>query len=143
MKNLDAKAVLCGHCHISFIDKAYDKIMVNCGSAGVPVSTTSSEFALVDITKDSFKGQIIRVPYDKNAILAEFVPSGLIDKGATWAKTIIANIFTGERYNQRCVHQVKALAKEKGLDFDDEELWLIAAKEIGLEKIVREAIGVG
>ena len=140
MKNADCKMILCGHSHTSFVDERYGKIMVNSGSMGVPVSTTETEFAIIDIEKQSAKAEIVRVPYNVKEIISEFVPSGLFDKAATCGKTTMANIITGDKYNQRCVHRVIQLANERKSYFDDEKLWEQAARELGIDYIIREAL---
>ena len=126
--------LICGHCHQPYIKRRGDKTIINAGSVGDPVyGQEGASIVLIESDGGEWSCEHISVPYDKEAVVQEFVQSGLLYTADVWSRAYIASLRRGDRnYNYECVKMVKQLAAERDMDFSDEELWQEAAEKLGI-----------
>lgn len=133
MDEMTTSLLLCGHCHMPYIYTHGSKTIVNVGTVGNPVNgQTSAQFAVVQSDGGEWTPQAVTVPFDTEAVVAEFHESGLFDKANVWSRAYIAALREGRNYNDECVKLVNRMCEERGLPFDCEELWQEAAEILGI-----------
>ncbi len=130
---MDSPVMLCAHSHVPLVYEQDGRLIVNSGPLGMPNQRiTDARFAVLEYT-DRWQAEIISLPYDTEALLAEFEESGLIEKANFWAKGVREILRTGYEYSVECLDELHRLLKiypDKS-EFD-EDMWEMAAKNIGL-----------
>lgn len=130
---MTTELLICAHCHRPYEFTRGRKTVVNGGTVGIPCNgQTAAQFILAESAGGGWKTQLISVPYDNEAVVAEFYESGLIDLANVWSRTIIAMLKTGRHYNKECLQLIRRLCEERGEDFGCEEIWREAAETLGI-----------
>ncbi len=131
MDEMTTELLICAHCHRPYEFTRGRKTIVNGGTVGIPCNgQTAAQFILAESAGGGWKTQLISVPYDNEAVVAEFYESGLIDLANVWSRTIIAMLKTGRHYNKECLQLIRRLCEERGEDFGCEEIWREAAETL-------------
>ncbi len=125
--------LLCAHSHIQFKEKKGHRLIVNCGSVGLPCeSDPRTRFAVVEYTKNGWEAELCRIHYDVDRIVREFHDSGFMEEAAVWAKVMLNNVITGREYSWECINIVNRLCRESGCSRNEEWVWEEAARQVGL-----------
>jgi putative phosphoesterase len=79
---LNPDVLICGHTHIPFVKKIGGTLVINCGSAGLPVDgDPRPSYALLSIDDGLISARIVRFEYDVNqvvkALKATSLPEGI------------------------------------------------------------------
>ena len=92
----DASLFLVGHTHQPFVRKWENTAIINAGSVGLPFDgDTRAAYAQLTFNKQAWKGDIIRVDYDRKAAEDDFYTSGFIPEGGALADLILAELRLG------------------------------------------------
>ncbi len=132
--NMTTDVLLCAHSHVPVVYKRNGKLIVNSGTLGVAIDgITDAQFAL--LTYDNgWDAEIISLKYDIEAACAEFEESGLIERSGLWGIAVREMLRTGIEYSVDCADEVQRLLKNyPDKNENDEELWQLAAENIGLK----------
>lgn len=133
VKEMKGSFHICGHSHMPFICKQDNKIILNPGSVGVPVSGyPKTEMSVIESDGGMWKPTLYRMDYDVESTIQEFYTSGLAKYAGVWARCVMALLRTGRHYCEECINLISVYVKETGKDFNDPELWERAAKELGI-----------
>ncbi|OGW18372.1 MAG: hypothetical protein A3G93_02505 [Nitrospinae bacterium RIFCSPLOWO2_12_FULL_45_22] len=74
----DAKVMIYGHTHIPYRKDIDNKVFINAGSVGKPKDGNPGAcVALVDITPDAIRTELLRLPYDVEKMAGAIIKSGL------------------------------------------------------------------
>lgn len=131
--DMTTDVLLCAHSHVPVVYEQNKRLIVNSGPLGMPNQMiTDLSFAVLEHT-DRWRAEIVRLPYDRDAVCAEFEQSGIIDKAHFWALGVREIIRTGYEYSVECLDELyRVLQQNPGKTEFDEDMWEIAAKNIGL-----------
>ena len=128
--------LLTGHSHKQYLQRDFDKTIINPGSVGIPQGGTKNpKYALLDISNGDISCVFREVPYDiDDAIRSQFT-EGLVDCAKYWAIGILYDIITGEE----CVLKLlKCVQQANGIY--DEEVWHSAAISLGMKLTEQEIL---
>jgi predicted phosphodiesterase len=89
LANLKTDYLLCGHTHQRFIYETNGKVIMNCGSAGIPQGSVLSQFVVLKLENNRWVHEFVDLGYDRNKLFAEFEESGLSDIGSNWTKSVL------------------------------------------------------
>ena len=131
---MNTRLLVCGHCHRVYELTVGDKTIVNAGSVGNP-QHEGLDATMVLLTAEEgedWSYEVVHVPFDTEAVVAEFKSSGLLDKANVWSRAYIAALRTGRNYNIEVVRYVAKESRRRKLDFDNEALWQEAAEKLGI-----------
>lgn len=130
---IDASVILCAHSHVPLVYESCGRLIVNSGPLGAPNQRdTELKFAVLEYT-DRWHAEIISLPYDIEAACAEFEPSGLMDKANYWALGVQKTLQTGYEYSVECIAELRRILQYYPDKTElDEDIWEIAARNIGL-----------
>lgn len=134
MDEMTTRLLVCGHCHIFYELTVGGKTLVNAGSVGNPLHE-GHDATIVMLTAEEgeqWSHELIRVPFDTEAVVGEFERSGLLEKANVWSRAYIAALRTGRNYNIEAVRYVAKESRRRKLPFDDESLWQEAAEKLGI-----------
>lgn len=130
---METDLMLCAHTHEAFIFKKDGKTVVNGGSLGLPCGgDNAAAFAIIELAEDGWKPELVRVKYDVDAVVCEFIESGFMERGHVWARAMAETLRSGRDYSMECLDLVGRYAKELGLPFHAEVLWERAAEKLGI-----------
>lgn len=130
---METELMLCAHTHEAFIVEKNGKTIVNGGSLGLPCGgDNAAAFAVIELKDGRWRPELVRVKYDVEAVVSEFIESGFMERGHVWARAMAKTILTGRDYTMECLDLVGQYAKETGLPFHAEELWQRAANVLGV-----------
>jgi len=94
--DVDASLYLVGHTHQPFIRNWKDTTIINTGSVGLPFDgDTRATFAKLTYRAQTWKGEIVRVDYDRKAAEDDFYSSGFIPEGGALTDLILAELKLG------------------------------------------------
>ena len=133
LNEMETSLHICGHSHRPFIYQAEDKdkMILNPGSVGIPVSGyPMAEMAVIEYKDGRWQPMLIRLEYKRKETLEEFKSSGLSDCAGVWGRCIVALLQTGRHYCEECLDLIQKYAIDTGKDTSDPELWLKAADEL-------------
>lgn len=92
----DASLYLVGHTHQPFIRMWEKTTIINAGSVGLPFDgDTRASYAQITYRDRNWKGEIVRVDYDRKAAEGDFYTSGFIPEGGALADLILAELRLG------------------------------------------------
>lgn len=131
--DMTAPVLLCAHSHVPVVYEQGDKLIVNSGPLGMPNQrVTNLRFAVLEFT-DRWHAETISLPYDIDAVCAEFEESDIIEKARFWALGVRGIIRTGYEYSVECLDELHRLLQQypDKTEFD-EDMWEMAARKIGL-----------
>lgn len=134
IEEMNTKLLICGHCHQNYELTVGEKTVVNAGSVGNPLNERC-EASMVILTAEEgedWRHETVYVPFDAEAVVAEFKSSGLLEKANVWTRAYIAALRTGRNYNIEAVDYVAERFRKRKLPFDDEGLWQEAAEYLGI-----------
>ena len=133
LEGLETDTLLCAHSHEQFAYYHCGKAMINGGSVGVSKNTAGhAELAILDYDGKAWIPRLESVPYDLDGTVKEFYQSGFMESAKVWARCILKGITTGNMYTIACLDTVSRIHRETGLDDTSEEIWELAAKELGI-----------
>lgn len=133
LEEMPSKVHICGHTHKPFVYRSEDKLVLNPGSVGVPVSgVPKAEMAVLEFAHRRWNAELLRLAYDVETEIKDFGESGLEECAGVWARTVKAALRTGRDYSLECVEMVSQYSKMSGLPFDSRELWESAADKLGI-----------
>lgn len=99
LRKSETDLLISAHTHTQGIFNAYDKILMNPGSVGVPVgSNGKAQFAILHGCNGCWEPEFISLDYDVNKFIVEFKQSDLPDKANYYAKTVLQELKIGENY---------------------------------------------
>jgi len=133
LAKMETDLMLCAHTHEAFIIEKNGKTIVNGGCLGLPCAGyTGASFAMIELHDGKWTPKLMRVDFDVEAVIREFVESGFMERGHVWARTMAATLRTGRDYTMECLDLVGQYAKETGLPFHSEKLWERASEVLGV-----------
>ena len=89
--------LITGHSHKQYMQKDFDKTIINPGSVGIPHGGTKNpKYALLDIVSGNISCKLREVPYDVEAVIHSQFAKGLVDCAKYWAIGILYDIITGD-----------------------------------------------
>lgn len=99
LENIDCDYLFCGHTHEAFTYNYKGKILVNCGSVGMPNNNqTKSQFVEIEFINDDWQINLVSVDYNIDKIVEAFAESGVYEKYHYWAKSCVKCLKTGIDY---------------------------------------------
>lgn len=126
--------LLCGHTHRSGVTEANGKRVIFCPSVGLPQDhRPGAKFIMLETNRGVWRYRTMTVDFDKDAMAAEFVRSGLVEKAGIWAQCIIKSMYEERDLAARCVALAWRIAASERFDGDTvlpEEYWERAATEL-------------
>ena len=130
LEGIEEPVLLSGHSHKPFIEYADGKMYVNPGSLGIPTTgVTQAEMAFLEAVDGHWKPELVRVPYDIEAVVREIREAGLTECTSVWAWCIIKGLRTARNYAMDCLDLAAELAE--GGEVTNEHLQK-AAKILGI-----------
>lgn len=112
LKKLENDYLFCGHTHVPFRYEYNGKILVNCGSVGMPVnSQTNAQFIQIQYNDRKWDINTISIPYDINTLLRDFEESGIYKKGFLWSRGVAETVKSGINYPMLLLEKANQLAK--------------------------------
>lgn len=130
-RRMETDLMLCAHTHEAFIVEKDGKTIVNGGSLGLPCGgDNAAAFAMIELKDGRWQPELMRVKYDVDAVVREFIESGFMERGHVWARAMAKTIRTGRDYTMECIALVEQYSRETGLPFAAEMLWQRAAGEL-------------
>ncbi len=133
LKLIDAPVILCAHSHVPLVYESENRLIVNSGPLGAPNQhCTDLQFAVLEYT-DRWRAETISLPYDIEGACSEFEPSGLMEKANYWALGVRETLRTGYEYSVECIAELRRILPQYPNKTElDEDMWEIAARNIGL-----------
>lgn len=133
MRDLPTKYLLGGHSHHQEATKMYGNLYVNPGSLGLAIDFKggNAEFAILEGEKESWKPQLVSVPYDLEGFLQDFAESGLDEYGLILTKAVKKTLRTGRNYFYEAVCEACKLSG-KPLPETGEDIWQQVAVKLEL-----------
>lgn len=130
---METDLLLCAHTHEAFVVEKDGKTIVNGGCLGLPCAGyTGASFALIELRDGEWVPELMRVDFDVEAVIREFVESGFMERGHVWARSMAKTLQTGRDFTMECIDLVGRYSKDEGIPFEAEELWQRAAKTLGV-----------
>lgn len=129
--------ILCGHTHVQGQIEHNGKMVLNAGSAGVPLrSHGKAQFMILRGSQGTWSHEFVSLEYDIEAAIADLYSSGLHKKAPYWCKVLEKSVRTGEIEHGAVMERAMELCKEKFGEcrWPDipEECWAQAVKEMEL-----------
>ena len=135
-RSLETGLLLTAHSHLQYIQRHADKVILNPGAAGVPMSMVGrSPYALLEISPDGVSCLLRQVRMDLEPIIREQFDSGLVQEGGYWAIAILNNLLTGKN---RTIAVLNRVLEQDGAF--REEVWARCAREVGLAVTMEELL---
>ena len=135
-RSMETKLLLTAHSHLQYIQRHADKVILNPGAAGVPMSMVGrSPYALLEILPDGVSCLLRQVRIDLEPVIREQFDSGLVQEGGYWAIAILNNLLTGKN---RTIAVLNRVLEQDGAF--REELWARCAREVGLAVTMEELL---
>lgn len=134
LRELPESTVVCGHIHIQEAFTLEGKRVVNAGSAGTPTGDPGiAQMALLTGGKDGWKEELLRLPYDVEAAIAEIRESGLVDYAPVWMAMIRHAAVRGEHIFLKVLTRAEELSGRRDKSEPiPESCWEQAAEEFGV-----------
>lgn len=130
-ERMETDLMLCAHTHEAFIIRENGKTIVNGGCLGLPCAGyNGASFAMIELMDGKWMPRLMRVDYDTEAVIRDFIESGFMDHGHVWARAMAKTIHTGRDFAMECIALVGKYSKQEGVPFDTEALWERAAEEL-------------
>ena len=130
LESVDEPVLLSGHSHTPFVEYANGKMYVNPGSLGIPTSgVTQAEMAFLEWDGEKWVPELVRVPYDIEAVALEMKEANLHELTLIWADCIIKGLRTARNYAIECLDLAAEYAN--GAPPTNEQL-IRAAKTLGI-----------
>lgn len=96
LKGIKESFLICGHTHESWSKVAYNKLIVNPGSVGVPFNQNKfAEYAVLTWNDNQWIASHNHVEYDFKELEQIFVESGLFRKCRAWSRLALQSIKEG------------------------------------------------
>lgn len=135
MENNVNDYILCGHTHIQGKIKHNGKMVLNAGSAGMPMhSGGKAQFMLLKGIQDMWDYEFVSLEYNIENVIADLYSSGLSKKAPYWCKVSETLLRTGEASHGTVLARAMTLCKEKSGECNwpniPEECWEQAVKEL-------------
>ncbi|MBP1544321.1 MAG: metallophosphoesterase family protein [Oscillospiraceae bacterium] len=131
VQGMTSSVLLCAHSHYPLVYRQDGRLIVNCGSLGVPNGETGAFFAVLEYT-DRWDAEIIHLDYDIEAVCGGFGESGMLNMSGMWGLGTMKMLRTGREYAVDCSDEVARLLALYPDRTENEELWTEAARNIGL-----------
>lgn len=130
LKDVEEPVMMSGHSHKPFVEDCNGKLYVNPGSLGIPTSgETKAEMAFMEWNGKCWVPELVRVPYDIEAVVREMREAGLLRCTSVWAACIVKGLRTARNYAMDCLNLAAELA---GGEAVTNEHLMQAAKELGV-----------
>jgi len=85
--------ILVGHTHQPLVKKIDQTFIINAGSVGMPFDGDHrAGYARIKIQNGKIQAEIIRLQYDLEAALDDFIESGFIDQGGPMARLVLKEL---------------------------------------------------
>lgn len=133
MRELQTEYLLGGHSHHQEATVMYGKMYINPGSLGLAIDFVGgrAEFAILEGDRESWKPQLISIPYDLTGFLQDFTESGLDEYGMILNRAVKKTLRTGRNYFYYAVCEAMQLSG-KPLAQTGEEVWQQVAVNLEL-----------
>lgn len=137
MLQLSYAYLLGGHSHHQEIYVQDGKTYINPGSLGFAIDGVGrrGQFAMLTGCPDSWKPELLSIPYDVDGFLKDFTESGVDEVGMTLSKCIKKSLTTGVNYFYRSIVAMEEEAKKLGMDSLEkmpEEAWKTVERKFDL-----------
>lgn len=133
MRELPTEYLLGGHSHHQEATVVHGKMYINPGALGLAIDNVGgrAEFAILEGNKESWKPQLISIPYDLDGFLQDFTECGLDDYGMILNRAVKKTLQTGKNYFFHAVCEAIKLSG-KPLPEIGEDIWQQVAVNLEL-----------
>lgn len=116
LERLSTRTLLCGHCHLARTICRMDRRAHLIGSVGLPEGFPGcAQFAYLTYEDGFWIARAQAVPYDVDAALAEFQPSGLMQASPLWCRAVMQSARTGANLCVALVCRAAERARVEGV----------------------------
>ncbi len=117
LKGIKESVLICGHTHKSWSKVAYNKLIVNPGSVGVPFNNNKfAEYAVLTWNDNKWLVSHHQVEYDLKELEHKFFQSGLLKNCRTWSMLTLQSIKEGKDVTIDFIKYAYNLAEESGFN---------------------------
>lgn len=128
--SMSADVLLCGHSHRQFMLKNEDgRLVLNPGTIGW---SNKAHFAILERGGGRWVPQLMSIPYDTDAAIAEMQQSGCLAEQGIWGHVMMHIIKTGIDPIHDLEAEIRRLKSEQTEAHEDAWYWDTAARNIGI-----------
>jgi len=117
LKGIKEDVLICGHTHESWSKMAYNKLIVNPGSVGLPINKNKfAEYAVLTWNYSKWVASHHQVEYNLKELEQVFFQSGLLKKCRAWSRVILQSIKEGSIMTPDFIEYAYELAEKNGFN---------------------------
>lgn len=117
LKGIKESVLICGHTHQAWSKAAYNKLIVNPGSVGVPFNKNKfAEYAVLTWNDNKWVVSHHQVEYDLKELEQIFFESELFQKCSAWSRITLQSIKEGKDITMDFIEYAYKLAEENGFN---------------------------
>lgn len=117
VKAVKEPVLICGHTHESWSRIAYNKLIVNPGSVGVPFNNNRfAEYAVLVWENNKWTVSHCQVKYDLGELENTFIESGIMEESRAWSRITIDSIKQGKDITLEFIRYAYKLAESMGFN---------------------------
>lgn len=119
LDEINENVLVCGHTHISWVQKHGEKLALNPGSVGLPINADPrAQYAILTWQSSQWQVEHRALPYDIGRTQAAYHENGLLEKGGGFARACLLNIQTGQNVAGRLIEHARQVAAQAGFERD-------------------------
>lgn len=123
---------ICGHTHISWIQRRDGQLALNPGSLGAPINgDRRAQYALLHWDGTQWQAELHAVVYDLAQVRQAFQKQGLLEEGGAYARACLLNTETGLNVAWFFVCHVDRMARQWGVETREgfpDDVWQAAER---------------
>jgi len=132
LAQIDEPVLVCGHTHISWMQRLDGRLALNPGSIGHPINgDVRAQYALLTWQDDRWEAELRAIPYDLDRAVADYRQSGLLAAGGAMARASVLGVESAQNVPGRFVAYFRRLASEAGFERSEavpDRIWEEAAR---------------
>lgn len=132
----DCDVYLMGHTHLHFYKEYKDKIFINPGSAGMPISDGKKfMYGILTVDENNVKYEQKEIEYNYEDIKKYFLSGNYHKNVKVWAELSLCNLRYGKDYTKNFIKYLKEESNKKNIEFTAETpnwLWNESYKKFKL-----------
>ncbi|HJB60202.1 MAG TPA: metallophosphatase family protein [Candidatus Ruminococcus gallistercoris] len=128
---IEQPLLMSGHTHRPLVARNGEKTYVNPGAVGIQATeTVTAKMAFLESDGRGWQPELVEVPYDVAAAVAELEQCGLPELAGVWGRAIAKQLREGKNYSLFCVERAAELAAGSPVLL---EHWAQAARDFGID----------
>ena len=124
---VDEPVLICAHSHICWSQKLDGRLIVNPGSAGIPINgDTRAQYAVLTWQGGRWQAEQRAIEYDRDRIRAAYQESGILDIEGAFALAQLRAIETGQNVPRWLLSHCRSQATQAGVAESEaipDEIW--------------------